>query len=66
MSTAPWNDPVDPAGLRSAGCATVELLAETESTMLMARDLAADAAARMPAIVIADRQTQGRGRRGTG
>jgi BirA family biotin operon repressor/biotin-[acetyl-CoA-carboxylase] ligase len=66
MSTAPWNDPVDPAGLRSAGCATVELLAETESTMLRARGVAADATARLPAIVIADRQTQGRGRRGAG
>lgn len=66
MSTAPWDDPVDPARLRAAGCATVELLAETESTMLRARALAADAAARLPAIVIADRQTQGRGRRGAG
>ena len=66
MSTAPWNDPVDPAGLRAAGYATVALLDETESTMLQARDVATDAAARLPAIVIADRQTQGRGRRGAG
>jgi BirA family biotin operon repressor/biotin-[acetyl-CoA-carboxylase] ligase len=66
MASGFSNDPVDPAGLRAAGCATVELLAETESTMLRARALAADAAARMPAIVIAERQTQGRGRRGAG
>jgi BirA family biotin operon repressor/biotin-[acetyl-CoA-carboxylase] ligase len=65
MSPAcPSPDPIGPAALQAAGFATVEVLAETESTMVRARELAAAAACPFPAAVIADRQTLGRGRRG--
>lgn len=60
----PISDPIDPAVLHAAGLATVEILAETGSTMERARELAAAGACLLPAIVIAERQTAGRGRRG--
>lgn len=44
--------------------ATVEVHAEIGSTMERARELAADTATRLPALVMADVQTAGRGRRG--
>lgn len=61
-------DPIDPQRLRTFGrLATVEHLAETESTMHRGRVLAATAPAeRLPAVVLTDRQTAGRGRRGAG
>lgn len=49
---------------RATGLATVELLAEVCSTMDRARELAADPACPLPAAIVADRQTLGRGRRG--
>jgi BirA family biotin operon repressor/biotin-[acetyl-CoA-carboxylase] ligase len=56
---------LDIAALRSAsGVAAVEHLAETPSTMDRARALAVDPRASLPALVVADRQTSGRGRRG--
>ena len=59
------DDPIDEAWLRAAsGVATVEVLAEAESTMDRGRRIAADPLVRLPAAVIADRQTGGRGRRG--
>jgi BirA family biotin operon repressor/biotin-[acetyl-CoA-carboxylase] ligase len=62
--SCPTPDAIDPAALRVAGLATVEILAETGSTMERARELAADGGCPLPAIVIAERQTAGRGRRG--
>lgn len=59
-------EPLDAAALAAAGYATVVQLPETESTMVEARRLAADPATRLPALVIADRQTSGCGRRGAG
>lgn len=59
-------EPVDAAALAAAGYATVVHLPELESTMVEARRLAAEPSARLPALVIADRQTDGRGRRGAG
>lgn len=65
MSPAcPLPDPIDPAALHAAGFAVVEILAETDSTMVRARERAADAACPLPVAVIADRQTRGRGQRG--
>ena len=46
--------------------AFVERHAVVASTMVRAREIAADPAAVLPAAVIADRQTHGRGRRGAG
>jgi len=46
--------------------ATVERHAVVDSTMVRARESAADEGAVLPAAVIADRQTGGRGRRGAG
>jgi len=60
----PVCDPIDIAALRAAGFAAVEVLAEAESTMERARELAAVADCPLPAAVIADRQTRGRGQRG--
>ncbi|MCE9629686.1 MAG: biotin--[acetyl-CoA-carboxylase] ligase [Planctomycetia bacterium] len=58
-------DTIDPERLkRAAGLATVEVLAEACSTMDRARELAADPTCPLPAAVVADRQTLGRGRRG--
>lgn len=57
------------AGLRSRLCpplVTVEHHPVVASTMIRAREIAADRAAALPAAVIADRQTHGRGRRGAG
>ena len=59
-------EPLDAAALAAAGYATVVHLPEADSTMVEARRLAADPAARLPAAVITDRQTSGRGRRGAG
>lgn len=61
----PNPDPIDVAWLREAsGLAAVEVLAEAASTMDRSRQLAADPQAALPAAVVADRQTAGRGRRG--
>lgn len=57
-------DPIDPALLRGAGLARFEHLAIVDSTMELAREWAADAACPLPAAVVADVQTRGRGRRG--
>jgi BirA family biotin operon repressor/biotin-[acetyl-CoA-carboxylase] ligase len=58
-------DPLDPAVLVRPGClATLEQVAETTSTMERARQMALDAALPLPAAVVADRQSMGRGRRG--
>jgi BirA family biotin operon repressor/biotin-[acetyl-CoA-carboxylase] ligase len=64
LPSCPIPDPIDPAALHAAGFATVDVLAEAESTMVRARELAADASCALPAAVIADQQTMGRGRRG--
>ena len=48
----------------AAGLATLEHLVETGSTMQRAREWALDPAVPLPAAVVADRQTAGRGRRG--
>lgn len=63
---APDAEPLDRELLRRAGYATVLHLAEVDSTMNPARRLAEDPDARLPAVVVADRQTAGRGRRGAG
>lgn len=58
-------DDIDPERLKRAlNLASVEVLAEACSTMDRARQLAEDSAEPLPAAVIADRQTLGRGRRG--
>jgi len=60
-------DPIDPVALgHVAGLGQVAVLAEVESTMDRARELAADPSTATPALVVADRQTAGRGRRGAG
>jgi BirA family biotin operon repressor/biotin-[acetyl-CoA-carboxylase] ligase len=60
-------DLFDPVALVRAGVvAGVEHLPETGSTMDAARLVAADRATPLPLLVIADRQVQGRGRRGAG
>ena len=58
-------DPIDPHVLfELAGVRALEQLNELPSTMDRARELALDPAVPLPAVVVADRQTQGRGRRG--
>jgi BirA family biotin operon repressor/biotin-[acetyl-CoA-carboxylase] ligase len=58
-------DRVDGAALvRDGIVAMAEVLAEAASTMDRSRQLAADESCPLPAIVVADRQTLGRGRRG--
>jgi BirA family biotin operon repressor/biotin-[acetyl-CoA-carboxylase] ligase len=58
-------DPIDPAALVRAGhLAHLEHVAEAGSTMDLARQFAGDPASRLPLAVVADRQVQGRGRRG--
>jgi BirA family biotin operon repressor/biotin-[acetyl-CoA-carboxylase] ligase len=58
-------DPIETTALRDrAGFATVEVYPQITSTMERARQLAADAATAVPAVVMADRQTAGRGRQG--
>jgi BirA family biotin operon repressor/biotin-[acetyl-CoA-carboxylase] ligase len=59
-------DPLDPGVLRAAGFAVVVHLPEIRSTMDEARRLAASRHVSLPAVVVADRQTAGRGRRGAG
>lgn len=57
----------DAAAVRVAcGLAALAHLDEAPSTMTSARALAADPSAALPALVVADRQTAGRGRRGAG
>lgn len=58
-------DDFDVASVRAqAGLATLERLAETGSTMALARLWAAERSVPLPAAVVADRQTAGHGRRG--
>jgi len=57
-------EPLDAAALARAGFATVVHLPAVASTMDAARSLAPDAP--LPAVVVADRQSAGRGRRGAG
>ncbi|MEI6239852.1 MAG: biotin--[acetyl-CoA-carboxylase] ligase [Planctomycetia bacterium] len=58
-------DPIDSTVLHAqAGIATFEHLDEAETTMDRARAVAADPATPLPALVVADRQVCGRGRRG--
>ena len=58
-------DPIDPAVLLArAGLATFEHHATVGSTMERARELAQDAACPLPAAVVADTQSLGRGQRG--
>lgn len=61
----PITDPIDAEWLRAAGgLGAVEVLPEATSTMDRGREIAADPGADLPAAVVADRQTAGRGRRG--
>lgn len=63
----PTEDPIDPALLAAVtGLASLEHFAEAASTMDRAREIAGQPNPRLPAAVVADRQTQGRGRRGAG
>ncbi len=65
----PLQGAIDAGTLRSRLCpplATVERHAIVASTMIRAREIAADSGAALPAAVTADRQTHGRGRRGAG
>jgi BirA family biotin operon repressor/biotin-[acetyl-CoA-carboxylase] ligase len=58
------DDPIDrDVLLGQGGLATLEHHVEVGSTMERARELATDAGTKLPAAVIADRQTSGRGRR---
>ena len=59
-------EPLDVAALAAAGYGSVVYLAKAESTMHEARRVAADREHPLPAVVVADRQTSGRGRRGAG
>jgi len=60
-------DPIDPAALVGPGClAAFECLAETDSTMDRAREVAAMPNPVLPFAVVADRQVRGRGRRSAG
>ncbi len=59
-------DAFDAAALARAGFATFEHLAVIDSTMERAREIAADPRRPLPACVVADLQTRGRGRRGAG
>jgi BirA family biotin operon repressor/biotin-[acetyl-CoA-carboxylase] ligase len=59
-------EPLDVAVLAAVGFERVVHLAEAESTMDEARRVAADREHPLPALVVADRQTSGRGRRGAG
>ena len=64
-STLPQPDPIDATILTSrAGLATFEHHATLGSTMERARELASLPVARLPAAVVADRQSLGRGQRG--
>jgi BirA family biotin operon repressor/biotin-[acetyl-CoA-carboxylase] ligase len=57
-------DPIDAAVLRQAGYATVIHRAEIDSTMDEARRVAVEPSPCLPAVVVADRQSLGRGRQG--
>ena len=58
-------DPIDAASLvAGTGLARFEHLAEIDSTMERAREFAVDPGCPLPAAVVADRQSAGRGRRG--
>lgn len=58
-------DPIDAAVLsRQAAIAAFDHLDEVETTMDRAREVATDSATPLPALVVADRQRCGRGRRG--
>lgn len=60
-------DPIDPEVLQSrGGVATFVHLPEVATTMAPARSLATDPTTLLPAVVVADRQQRGRGRRGAG
>ncbi len=62
---APVPDPIDVGALVAVGgFGSCEHLPEVDSTMVRARAIAADPAARLPAAVVADVQTAGQGRRG--
>ena len=63
---APDAAPLDTARLTAAGFATVVHHAVVGSTMDDARRLADDPGTALPAVVVADRQVAGRGRRGAG
>jgi BirA family biotin operon repressor/biotin-[acetyl-CoA-carboxylase] ligase len=64
-STPSPPDPIDPVLLLArAGVATFEHHAAIGSTMERARELALDAACTLPAVVVADMQSLGRGQRG--
>lgn len=61
----PAADPIDPDALLShGGLATFEHHGEVDSTMQRARAIAHDRSVPLPAAVVADRQSLGRGRRG--
>ena len=62
----PPDDPLDRDALLALGVAAVDHRAETGSTMDLARGIATAADHPLPAVVLADRQTNGRGRRGAG
>jgi len=57
-------DPIDPDVVLRAGLGRFEHLAVVDSTMQRARELAADPSCPLPAAVVADVQTRGRGQRG--
>lgn len=58
-------DPIDPDALLShGGLATFEHYGEVDTTMARARAIAHDRSTPLPAAVVADRQSLGRGRRG--
>lgn len=59
-------EPLDLAALRDSGYATVVSLPEARSTMDEAHSIARRPEPRLPALVAADRQEAGRGRRGAG
>ncbi|MFM9057905.1 MAG: biotin--[acetyl-CoA-carboxylase] ligase [Planctomycetaceae bacterium] len=63
---AAGTDAIDPRALTAAGFATVVHRTRTDSTMDDARALADAPATRLPAVVVADLQAAGRGRRGAG
>jgi len=63
---APDATATDTARLHAAGFGTVVHRTLVASTMDEARRLAEDPAVRLPALVVADRQAAGRGRRGAG
>jgi BirA family biotin operon repressor/biotin-[acetyl-CoA-carboxylase] ligase len=57
---------IDERLLREVGYATIVHRGHLETTMTEARGLAADPAAALPAVVVADRQLHGQGQRGAG